>query len=78
MNYGAVNNISFKKSHKMRLKGISSKNVHCLSIIFDSSDSSDKAKIRAALDEWEKYTCLTFAPRKSEKNYIYVQDDNSG
>jgi len=30
--------------------------------------------IKRSMDDYHRWTCLTFKPRKNEKNYIYIQD----
>lgn len=40
--------------------------------------SSQRERIRAGMDEWEKYTCIKMVLRTTQPNYVYIQDDNSG
>ena len=44
-------------------------------MIFFLAGASDVAEIKKSMDDWERYTCLTFKQKtRSDKNYIHFVD----
>lgn len=46
--------------------------LHFHQCFFLFTDAAARTMIRQAMDEWEKYTCLTFVERTNQKNYVHI------